>query len=193
MLAAVLMLALVVCMPPNADQQTIRLEVRVFDGPEDVTARTRVQIYASGTRTAPLAPASHGERHIVDVPPGLYDVQAIVEQDGRVVGIRWAERLAVMAYPDEAGDHLEVINVKNGYGALQLRAKGGAPIEGEALLYPAGSRDVARKRIAAARTAAWMLFVVPAGSYDLVTGGAARPELAGLEIPADRTRLKILP
>jgi hypothetical protein len=35
-----------------------------------------------------------------------------------------------------------------------------------------------------------MLFVVPAGRYDLVAGGS---ELGDIEITADRTRLKILP
>jgi hypothetical protein len=189
----------------RADAGTVRLEVRVFDGAEDVTAHARVQVYASGTRTAPVAPPSRGERHIVDLPPGLYDVQAIVERDGRVVGIRWAERLAVMAYPDEAGDHLEVINLKNGFGALQVRGKEGAPVQGEAALYPAGSRDAAKKRAPAARTAVWLLFVVPAGSYDLVAAdpadtrrsagaaGEAGREIAAIEIPADRTRLKFMP
>jgi hypothetical protein len=175
---------------PGQAAETVRLEVRVFAGAEDVTTRARVQIYPSGTRTTPIAAASRSERHIVEVATGLYDVQAIVEQDGRVVGIRWAERLAVMAYPDEAGEHLEVINVRNGFGALQVRAKEGAPVQGDAMLLPAGSRDAARRVAPASRTAAWMLFVVPAGRYDLVAGGS---ELGDIEITADRTRLKILP
>jgi hypothetical protein len=192
MLGAVL-LALVSAPQAPAGAQTIRLEVRVFAGAEDVTPRARVQIHPSGTRSAPVAAVPRGERHIVEVAPGMYDVQAIVEQDGRVVGIRWAERLAVMAYPDEAGDHLEVINVRTGFGALQVRAKEGGPVQGEAALYPIGSRDAARKVTPAARTAAWMLFVVPAGRYDLVAGADPRQQVADVEIPADRTRLKILP
>jgi hypothetical protein len=179
--------------PGQAGAETVRLEVRVFAGAEDVTTRARVQIHPSGTRTTPVAAVSRGERHIVDVAAGLYDVQAIVEQDGRVVGIRWAERLAVMAYPDEAGDHLEVINVRNGFGALQVRGREGGPVQGEAVLYPAGSRDDARRVTPAARTAAWMLFVVPAGRYDLVAGADSRHEVGDIEVTADRTRLKFLP
>lgn len=206
MLAAVLLLAGAAAQATaRPDAGTVRLEVRVFDGAEDVTARTRVQVHPSGTRSAPVASPSRGERHIVDVPPGLYDVQAIVERDGRVVGIRWAERLAVMAYPDEAGDHLEVINLKSGFGALQVRGKDGAPVQGDAALYPVGTRDAAKKRAPAARTTVWMLFVVPAGSYDLVAtdpgdthrsasaGGEAGREIRAIEIPADRTRLKFMP
>ncbi len=179
--------------PGQAGAETVRLEVRVFAGADDVTTRARVQIHPSGTRTTPVAAVSRGERHIVDVATGLYDVQAIVEQDGRVVGIRWAERLAVMAYPDEAGDHLEVINVRNGFGALQVRGKEGGPMQGEAALYPSGSRDAARRVTPATRTAAWMLFVVPAGRYDLVSGADSRNEVGDIEITADRTRLKFLP
>ena len=173
--------------------ETVRLEVRVFAGAEDVTTRSRVQIHPSGTRTTPIAAVSRGERHIVDVATGMYDVQAIVEHEGRVVGIRWAERLAVMAYPDEAGDHLEVINVRNGFGALQVRAKDGGPVQGDAALYPSGSRDAARRVTPAARTAAWMLFVVPEGRYDLVTGADPGQEVPDIDITADRTRLKFQP
>jgi hypothetical protein len=179
--------------PGQGGGERVRLEVRVFAGGEDVTPRARIQIYPSGMRTTPLAAASRGERHIVEVAAGLYDVQAIVEHEGRVVGIRWAERLAVMAYPDEAGDHLEVINVRNGFGALQVRAKEGAPVQGDAFLYPAGSRDAARRATPASRTAAWMLFVVPAGRYDLVTGADLGHEVADIEITPDRTRLKVQP
>jgi hypothetical protein len=178
--------------PGQTTGETVRLEIRVFAGTEDVSTRSRVQIHPSGTRTTPVA-AARGERHIVEVAAGLYDVQAIVEHEGRVVGIRWAERLAVMSYPDEAGDHLEVINVRNGFGALQVRAKDGAPVQGEAALYPAGSRDAARRTMPASRTAAWMLFVVPAGLYDLVAGADSRQQVADIEVPADRTRLKIIP
>jgi hypothetical protein len=179
--------------PGQTSGETVRLEIRVFAGTEDVSTRSRVQIHPSGTRTTPVAAVSRGERHVVEVATGLYDVQAIVEHEGRVVGIRWAERLAVMAYPDEAGDHLEVINVRNGFGALQVRAKDGGPVQGEAMLYPSGSRDAASRVTPAARTAAWMLFVVPAGRYDLVAGEDLRHEVADIEITADRTRLKIQP
>jgi hypothetical protein len=186
------LLAAVLARQAQPEAQTIRLEVRVFAGAEDVTPRARVQIYPSGTRTAPLPTLSRAERHVVEVPPGLYDAQAIVEQDGRVTGIRWAERLTVMAYPDEAGDHLEVINVRNGFGALQVRAAHGGPVQGEAALFPSGSREPSRRVAAASRTAAWLLFVVPAGRYDLVSMPDLRVQASDIEIPPDRTRLKFL-
>ena len=61
------------------------------------------------------------------------------ERDGRVLNIRWANRLVVMAYPDESGHHLEVINFRNGFGALQIRAPGGG--QPDVALYEPGKRD----------------------------------------------------
>src|SRR5438094_639297 len=84
-----------------------------------------------------VAVAGPGVR--VTVPPGFYDAQAIRERDGRVLNIRWAERLVVMAYPDEAGHHLEVINFQNGFGALEVRARDGSVPD--ATLFAAGSRQ----------------------------------------------------
>jgi hypothetical protein len=120
------------------------------------------------------------------VPAGFYDVQAVREEDGRVVAIRWAERLVVMAYPDEGGRHLEVINLQEGFGALQVRDRGsaGAP---DVALYAAGVRD----RTAGERLAGdgYALFVVRAGAYDLKVEGARPAWHTQIEVPADRTRL----
>jgi hypothetical protein len=65
-------------------------------------------------------------------------------------------------------------------------------VQGEAALFPSGTREPSRRLAAASRTAAWLLFVVPAGRYDLVTMPDSRPQTSDIEIPPDRTRLKFL-
>jgi hypothetical protein len=171
---------------------TIELEIRVFDGSEDVTADTRVAVFKAGERETPLARVPlEGGRKALDVPEGFYDVQAVRERDGRVVTIRWAERLVVMRYPDEGGRHLEVINLRPGFGALQIRTKEAGPLP-EIALFAEGSR---LKPLAPPATGAdYALFVVTAGSYDLRIGPTHQPVWqAGIDIPRDRTRLWVLP
>ena len=109
--------------PPVAgDPATVRLELRIFDGPDDVTAETRVRLFPRGQRTNDLPTTSApGQAITATVPVGFYDAQAIREKRGEVAGLRWAEQLLVQRYPDEYGRHLEVINFKPGYGALQIR------------------------------------------------------------------------
>jgi hypothetical protein len=122
-------------------------------------------------------------------------VQAVRQQAGQVTNVRWAERLVVMAYPDEGGRHLEVINFASEHGALQLRwAEGQAPD-------PAGvavtvTRD-GETRPTAARTLhglGYLLLVLPTGTYDVrvTRPGKAPIELPKTEVPADRTRMKVL-
>ena len=104
----------------------LTLELRVFNGIDEVTAETRATIHRAGDRGEPLLHASSADGRVeVRLAPGIYDVQAIHEREGRVLNIRWANRLVVMPYPDEPGHHLEVINFRNGFGALQIRATGG--------------------------------------------------------------------
>jgi hypothetical protein len=113
-----------------------------------------------------------------------------------VVSVRWAEKLVVMAYPDEGGRHLEVINFANEHGALQLRwPEGQAPD-------PAGVAVTVTKsgesRPAAARTIhgpGYVLLVLPAGTYDvrIVRTGKDAVVLPGIEVPPDRTRMKVIP
>ncbi len=107
----------------------LTLEIRVFNGAEEVTPLTRVTVHRAGERGDPLAQTLSADGRVaLLVPAGIYDVQAIHERDGRVKNIRWANRLVVMPYPDEQGHHLEVINFKNGFGALQVAAaKGNGP------------------------------------------------------------------
>jgi len=126
------------------------------------------------------------------VAPGIYDAQAVQEQDARVVSIRWAERLVVMPYPDEDGHHLEVINVIPGYGALQIRTNSAAsPIDGLAL-FPA--KDRVQPIAAAPSRGHTMLYVVRAGSYDVQIRRGSRTDWhTNLEVPLDRTRLWVVP
>src|SRR4029450_11951032 len=88
---------------------SVPLELRVFNGLEDVTTQTRIAVHRAGEHVNPVALLSAGPATLtIDVPAGIYDVQAIRERDGRVVSIRWAQRLVVMPYPDGAGAHPEV-------------------------------------------------------------------------------------
>jgi hypothetical protein len=131
-------------------------------------------------------------RFELEVPTALYDVQAIRERLGQVVGLRWAERLVVMAYPDERGHHLEVINLKTGFGALAVRPPDRAPPDWRAALYASGVRD--REAARPLSTTRGVLFVAPAGTYDLLVGAPAQPVwIRDLEIPADRTRFTVIP
>jgi hypothetical protein len=173
-------------------QEQVTLEIRVFAGAQEVTGETRISLHRAGERTAPLSQRTpETGRLTIDVAPGIYDVQAIREHDGRVIGIRWAERLVVMAYPDEGGHHLEVVNLENGFGALQVRARESATVP-DVALYAAGQRT---KEIAARMTGdGYALFVVPAGSYDVqVHEGDRVAWHAGIDVPLDRTRLWIVP
>jgi len=167
------------------------LELRVFDGSEEVTTQTRVTVHHAGARDEPLAQATSPDGRVqYQVPSGIYDVQAIHERDGRVVNIRWANRLVVMPYPDEAGRHLEVVNFKPGYGALQIRAKDGGAAD--ASIYVTARRE--KPAAAAFTSTAYSLFIVPAGTYDLqVRKGAQTSWHARIDVPVDRTRLWIVP
>jgi hypothetical protein len=168
----------------------LTLEIRAFNGADDVTGQTRLTVHRAGERKEALPHTRSGDGRVaLQVPAGIYDVQAIHERDGRVVNIRWANRLVVMPYPDETGHHLEVINFRNGFGALQVRGAKGVAFD--ASLYFAGKHD--KPATSPITTAGYTLFIVPAGSYDLqvrVRGKAAWH--ANLEVPLDRTRLSII-
>lgn len=182
--------ALLLTAAAPAPAPPLLLELRVFNGAEEVTAYTRMTVHRAGERDEPLAAASGSDGPIeLRVPEGIYDVQAIEERDGRVVNIQWAHRLVVMPYPDEGGRHLEVLNFTSGYGALQVRAAG--PVLPEVALQPAGGRTAAGRP---AKGAGYLLFVVPAGVYHVtVTHGERTVRHEGIEVPRDRTRLWVVP
>jgi len=173
-------------------EQAILLEIRAFDGVTEVSEASRVIVHRAGQREQPVAQLGAGAGRTVKVAPGIYDVQAIHEVAGRVVNIRWAERLVVMPYPDEAGHHLEVINFQTGYGALQVRDTDARASDADVALFaPKDHTQPAGARIAAP---AYALFVVRAGAYDIfVKRGAKGNWHPGVDVPLDRTRLWIVP
>jgi hypothetical protein len=190
MLRSSLLLALLFGFAPA--QQLLSLEIRVFLGAGDVTAETRVIVHRAGERGQPVAHVARGEaRRTMKLPAGIYDCQAVQEKDGRVLNIRWAERLVVMPYPDEAGDHLEVINFTRGYGALQVRPSSANSVPFELALFAAGQRE---RPVPSASATGYTLFAVPAGQYDIqIRRSSGTTWHNGIEVPLDRTRLWIVP
>ena len=173
---------------------TLSLEIRVFTGAEEVTSETRLSIHRAGERTGAVAQAQAKDgKHVFAVPAGIYDAQVVRERDGRVVSIRWAERLVVMPYPDEGGRHLEVVNFTSGYGALQVRSARPGPVP-ELAVYAAGERSRPVATPIAGENGQYALFIVPAGRYDVQVRRAERPTWhADIEVPLDRTRLWLIP
>lgn len=173
--------------------ETIRTEFRVFDGTTEVTSETRLRVRPAGTTET--GQILEGSQLAVELPAGLYDVQAVRQKAGQVVSVRWAERLVVMAYPDEGGRHLEVINFAQEHGALQLRWREGQapdPAGVAVTVTPEGET-----RPTPARTIhglGYALIVLPAGTYDVrVTRPGREPViLPKIEVPADRTRMKVI-
>jgi hypothetical protein len=199
MLAAATLLVSLAAAPHAQQGETaptqVRAEFRIFSGTEEITASTRLRIMPTGTRERPMA-LPEGPRLVTEIDAGIYDVQALRHRQGAIVGIRWAERLVVMYYPDEDGRHLEVINFQPGYGALQLRAAKGQLDAYEVSIFPA--RDRTRPAASPVDGEDYKLFVVPAGRYDIRVrpAGASTVEearwLLDIEVPADRTRIKTI-
>ncbi|HSC29850.1 MAG TPA: hypothetical protein VLD67_21405 [Vicinamibacterales bacterium] len=191
MLRGFLLALVVASLPATRSQQPppsgLTLELRIYLGATEVTSDTRVTIHKAGDRGEPFARLSGARGGLeLPVPQGIYDVQAILERDGQVLNIRWANRLVVMPYPDEGGRHLEVVNFSSGFGALQVRAGGAATLD--VSLYPSGRRD--KVVVEPRRGNGYALFVVPAGVYDVRVGKDAGARWhTGIEVPLDRTRL----
>jgi hypothetical protein len=185
------LLALALVAGNGARAASVTLELRVFNGLEDVTSQTRVAVHRADEHVNPIALLSAGQSPFsIEVPAGIYDVQAIRERDGHAVSIRWAQRLVVMPYPDEAGRHLEVINFQNGFGALQVRRRDGTAPDAGVFQPGERTKPVAQPIVGPG----YVLFVLRAGPYDLQTRGDAGPAWhAALEVPLDRTRLWIVP
>jgi hypothetical protein len=174
-----------------ASDEQLKLELRLFNGSEEVTVHSRITVHRAGERGDPLAQVHSGTPRVeVTVPAGFYDVQAIHEREGRVLHIKWAQRLVVMPYPDEAGRHLEVVNFQNGFGAIEVRARDKGPLD--VAIYRSGDHV----KEAGARVAGddYVLFVVAAGDYDLQVRGVQGTTWHNrVEVPLDRTRLWIVP
>ena len=180
--------------PPGGP--SVRLQLRVFDGVSDVTRDTRVRLYPAGHRGTPIKLTLGPDRaYEADVPIGLYDVQAIRTRAGSIAGVRWVEHMLVQKYPDEYGRHLQVINFRDGFGALQIRPDGSeaVPAGWSAVATPPGvpATEVGKARALGPD----LLLVVPAGTYDVkVVFPSAQPAwLTSIDIPDARTRLKTWP
>ena len=172
----------------------IRTEFRVFDGVREVTADTRLRVRPSGS--SERGRVIEGSEQQLELAPGIYDVQAVRQESGQVVGIRWAERLVIMPYPDEGGRHLEVINFTNSYGALQLKWPDGQPADPAGIavtVSKAGEPRPVPSRVMSGL--GYLLLVLPADTYDvkIARPGQESIVLSGIEVPADRTRMKVIP
>lgn len=192
--------------PPPPDRQvsaqpvagdptnTVRLELRVFDGSDEVTGECKVRLFPRGQRTNDLPTnATPGQAITATVPVGFYDAQAIREKKEQVIGLRWAEQLLVQRYPDEYGRHLEVINFKPGYGALQIRPApdSTAAVKGwTGVAYQTGdaTREVAKAVVGGDD----LIFALAGGTYDikLTMADKSTQWMREVEVPSDRTRLK---
>lgn len=180
--------------PPDATAAAkVRLQLRVFEGGEDITREARLLLYPRGQRTNEIATALGADQAFeTDVEPGFYDVQVIKERRGQVQGIRWVEQILVQRYPDEYGRHLQVLNLNPSFGALQIRPAPGeaSAVRGwSAVALPAGdtSREVAKARPIGDD----LLIVLPAGRYDIRVNLSDRAAwFKEVDVPGDRTRLK---
>jgi hypothetical protein len=183
-IAAPLLAAVLSAQVPAPGGTTVRTEFRVFDGKAEVTAVTRLRVVPAGRRDAA---ARAVQLPATPLAPALYDVEARRLDPAGVISIKWAERLAVMYYPDEGGQHLEVINFQPGFGALQLRGTSGRLPPAAVTLFRAGERTAPAANPIPGSD--YVLFVVPAGRYDVrITTGDQIRWLTGLDVPADRTR-----
>jgi hypothetical protein len=172
----------------------IRTEFRVFEGAREVTTDTRLRVRPSGSSDAGRV-VEGGELRL-ELPPGIYDVQAVRQESGQVVGIRWAERLVIMPYPDEGGRHLEVINFTNAFGALQLRWPDGRAPDSAGVAVTVSKSGEPRPMPARVITGlGYLLLVLPADTYDvrITRPGQDAILLPGIEVPPDRTRMKVIP
>jgi hypothetical protein len=166
----------------------------VFEGAREVTSDTRLRVRQSGSSDE--GRRVEGSELQLDLPPGIYDVQAVRQESGQVVGIRWAERLVVMPYPDEGGRHLEVINFTNSFGALQLRWPDGRALDPAGIAITVSKTGEPRPVPARVITGlGYLLLVLPADTYDvrITRTGQDAIVLSGIEVPADRTRMKVIP
>jgi hypothetical protein len=177
----------------EATDEPLTLEVRVFDATDEVTSETRVRVFKAGDRTNPQTVRATSGVATVQVPVGFYDLQAVREREGQVAGIRWAQQRLVQRYPGQQGRHLEVVNLQPGYGALQIRH--GSPAEPSDITWRASiykSGNAAQEAGKSSKGDGYLLFVVPAGSYDVqILPATGQPVwLRKVEVPADQTRFK---
>jgi hypothetical protein len=169
----------------------LSLDIRVFNGAADVTRETTVTVFDTGTRTngRPVPYLPSGERQL-PLPPGQYDLQLVRHQDGKVSGIAWSTLRLLVAYPGEAGRHLEVVNFAKDWGALQVRperqSQSAAGTWSSRLLRKDGS-EVAR----GVSGSGYQVLVAPAGAYDMVVEAPGlSPHRQAVEVKANLTYVR---
>ena len=172
---------------------SVRVEFRVFDGTTEITAQVRVRVRRSGT-TETGTPVDGGDLSI-NLAPGIYDAEAVRQRGGDTLDIRWAEHLVVMAYPDEGGRHLEVINFAKDFGALELRWPDNQAPDSAGTgvaIFKAGDAHAMPSRVL--RGPGYLLLVVPGDTYDIriVRAGRGPVTLSKIEVPAGSTRMKVV-
>lgn len=177
----------------QATDQPLTLEIRVFDGTDEVTSQTRVRVFKAGSRTDPQTLRATSGAATAQVPVGFYDLQVVREREGAVAGIRWAEQRLVQRYPDAHGRHLEAVNLQPGYGALQIRhqpSPASDEITWRATIYRTG--DATKEAGKSVKGDGYLLFVVPAGQHDVqILPAIGEPIwIRNIELPADQTRLQ---
>jgi hypothetical protein len=176
-----------------AREAPVLTEFRAFNGADEVTSSTRFRLTPAGARAE--GDAIEAQRPMTRLQPAVYDLQASRAERG-VIAIKRAEGLAIVHYPDEGGRHLEVINFRAGYGALQLRATRGQLPSRDLTIFRTGSRQAPAGRPIDGD--GYVLFVVPAGQYDIRLqhadhGGAGDAHwLVGVTVATDRTRLRLI-
>ena len=135
-----------------------------------------------------------GAGHLVEVEPGLYDLQIRWRGPDDTVAIEWAEHLSVLRYPDEGGRHIEIVNLQPVFGALLVRPPvAWLETEGDWRVSAFLHGGVGRAGFEPAGGTDHRLFILPAGRYDLVAArGSTELTVTNIEVPAQRTRLKLL-
>jgi hypothetical protein len=75
----------------RSPQAALALEIRVFNGGEEVTSDARISVHRPGERSSPVARSvPHSDHLEIHVPLSICDVQAIREKEG-VSGARGKE------------------------------------------------------------------------------------------------------
>ena len=153
----------------------------------DVTRETRVRLYPAGRRGTPIKLTLGADRaYEADVPVGLYDVQAVRSRcRTRSPACAGSSACWSRSIPTSTGRHLQVVNLRDGFGALQIRPDRAPPRR------PAGRRSRRRPACPPPRSARRaslgpdLLLVVPAGTYDVkVILPSAQPAwITGIDIP----------
>lgn len=170
----------------------LALDVRVFRGAVEVTRDTLVTLFPAGTRTdgRPVPLVATGERRLT-VPAGQYDLQLVQQNAGAVKGISWTSLRLLVDYPGEFQQHLEVVNLEKGWGALQVRqgqTREQAPVTWSARLVRRDGTEVAR----GVPGHGYAVIVAPAGTYDVAVTRAdgTRTTIPGVEVRENLTYVK---